>query len=144
VAAREEDVAIDPKQLIRAHAEACEGADLVLVEGAGGLLVPIAAELDMAGLAATLGWPLVVVARAALGTMNHTWLTLQAAAARELPVAGVVVSHTAAELSAADRLNLDRLLEDLPVPLLGELPYRGMQLEPALDIRALVSSAVRG
>jgi len=128
VAARHEGVSIDPAVLDRAYRAASEAADLTLVEGAGGLLVPILPGLDMASLATRLGLPLLVAARASLGTINHTWLTLEAAAARELRVVAVVISHTTPELSPADRANLDRLLEDLPVPLLGELPYGGNQL----------------
>jgi dethiobiotin synthetase len=128
VAARHEGVTIDPEELDRAYSEAAEDCDLTLVEGAGGLLVPILPGLDMAGLAARFQLPLLVAARAALGTINHTWLTLEAAAARGLRVVAVAISHTTPELSPADRSNLERLLEDLPVPLLGELSYGGSHL----------------
>lgn len=144
VAARREGVEIDPDVIAEACRDARVDADLVLVEGAGGLLVPIAPGLDMARLAARLSLPLVVVARAALGTINHTRLTLAAAAAHELPVAGVVVSHTDPALSAADRANLDRLLEDLPARFLGELSYTGKQLVPPLDIRSLLATLASG
>jgi dethiobiotin synthetase len=70
-------------------------ADLVLVEGAGGLLVPITAELNMADLAARWPCALLVVARASLGTINHTLLTLEAARHRGLRIAGVVLNRTA-------------------------------------------------
>ena len=79
--------------------------DCVIAEGAGGLLVPATEELSMADLARELDLPLVLVARGALGTINHTLLTLEAAVARGLPVAGVVVSHAGGELSPADAAN---------------------------------------
>jgi dethiobiotin synthetase len=127
-------------------AEALEAArkdaDLVLVEGAGGLLVPILPGLDMAGLAGRFALPLVVVARAALGTLNHTLLTLEAAHARGLRVLGVAVSHTTAVHSPADRRNLDLLLARLPAPFLGELAHGAREL-PGLDPLALVASAGR-
>ncbi len=144
VAAAHEGVAIEPARLRAACEDACEGADLVLVEGAGGLLVPIAPGLDMLGLAAMLELPLLVVARAALGTINHTRLTLAAASARGRPVAGVVVSHTTPSLSPAERANLDRLLADLPVRFLGELRFGGKQLVPELDIRGFLHAPVTG
>ena len=67
--------------------------DLLLVEGAGGLLSPVGEDVDCAGLATDLGFPLLVVARAGLGTINHTRLTLAAAAARGLTVTAVVLNE---------------------------------------------------
>jgi dethiobiotin synthetase len=61
--------------------------DFLVVEGAGGLLVPIRAHFSMADLAHRMELPLLVVARAALGTINHTRLTLDAARRRGLRVA---------------------------------------------------------
>ncbi len=69
---------------------------MVIVEGAGGLLVPLAEGRSYADLALTLGAPLLVVARNALGTINHTSLTLEAAFSRGIPVLGVVLNAPAA------------------------------------------------
>lgn len=66
--------------------------DILVVEGCGGLLVPIAGRYDVRELCWDLGLPVLVVARAALGTINHTRLTLEAAANAGLDVAGVVFS----------------------------------------------------
>lgn len=63
----------------------------VVVEGAGGLLVPLTGRETMADLMAQLGLPVVVVARSGLGTINHTLLTLEALARRDLRCAGVVL-----------------------------------------------------
>ena len=76
----------------------------------------------MADLAARLRLPLVVVARAALGTINHTRLTLEAARARGHRVAGLVISHATGALSAADEANLEVLRREPGAPLLGEIP----------------------
>jgi dethiobiotin synthetase len=94
----------------------------LVVEGAGGLLVPAAPDFSMADLVAELELPLLIVCRASLGTINHTLLTLEAARARHLTVAGVVISHSEGVLSAADQANLQALREDLGTALLGELP----------------------
>ena len=94
----------------------------MIVEGAGGLLVPLSSEATMADLALTLGLSLVVVARARLGTINHTRLTLEAATRRALPLAGVVVSHAEGPLSPADSANLVALRGWLGERLVGELP----------------------
>jgi dethiobiotin synthetase len=140
VAAAEAGLHIDVSRIADAYALAERDADLVLAEAAGGLLVPIAPGLDMAGLSAHFDWPLVVVARAALGTINHTLLTLEAASLRGLRVLGVVVSHTAPDLSHAERRNLDRLIARLPARFLGELPH-GAQKIPELDLVSLLKHA---
>jgi dethiobiotin synthetase len=116
--------------------------ECVIVEGAGGLLVPVDSGTCMADLARRLGLPLLVVARAALGTINHTLLTLDAAASRGLPVAGVVISHGAARLSDADAANLGALREALGPRLVGEVPPLAADSPPpedALDLDALLS-----
>lgn len=69
---------------------------MVILEGAGGLLVPLAGSRSYADLAVTLGSPLLIVARNALGTINHTSLTLEAAFSRGIPVLGVVLNAPAA------------------------------------------------
>ena len=108
---------------VRASFERLAGRhEVLVVEGAGGLLVPIASGVDMADLAAQLRLPLLVVARAALGTINHTRLTLEAAAARELPVAGVVICHTTGTLPASEAENLELLRRELGERLVGEIP----------------------
>src|SRR6202042_437706 len=68
------------------------GAGVVIVEGVGGLLVPLSDSSDVRTLARSLGLPLVVAARPGLGTINHTLLTLEAARAAALSVAGVVLT----------------------------------------------------
>jgi dethiobiotin synthetase len=80
-------------------------AELALVEGAGGWLVPLGGGQTIADLAVALGLPVVVVARGTLGTINHSLLTVQAVRSRGLPVAGVVLSVHPAEDLAAAQLN---------------------------------------
>ena len=90
-AARMEGRTVD-RDLLRRGADWWAGrCDVLLVEGAGGLLSPLADGVTCADLAADLGFPLLVVARAGLGTINHTRLTL--AAAGELPVTAVVLNE---------------------------------------------------
>ena len=108
--------------------------DCVVAEGAGGLLVPAAEGVCMADLACELGLPVVVVARAALGTINHTLLTLEVAAARGLAVAGVVVSHASGVLSDADEANLEALRQALGPGLLAELRPVAPGEKPSLDL----------
>lgn len=99
----------------------------VIVEGAGGVLVPLGAGwdlLDLAGAVAEAGQDVgfVVVARAGLGTLNHTALTVAAISARSCPVLGVVIGSWPASPDLASAANLDDLPDFVGVPLLGSVP----------------------
>jgi len=98
---------------------ACSGG--LLVEGSGGLLVPINERETFAELALALGLPLLIVVRPGLGTLNHTALTVEVARARGLAVVGVVVCGTSADPDVAERTNLIELGRIAPV--LGVLPH---------------------
>jgi len=98
--------------------------DLVIVEGAGGLLVPIVEGKNYADLAVAIGASIIVVARDALGTLNHTSLTLEAASSRGIPVMAVVLNAVA----SPDLVSLphgDELRALWPgVLILGPIPRR--------------------
>lgn len=96
--------------------------DLVLVEGAGGLLVRLDDRGTVADAAAALGAPVVVVAAAGLGTLNHTALTVEVLHSRGLYCAGAVIGCWPAEPGLADRCNLADLPAVTGVPLLGAMP----------------------
>lgn len=132
VAASVEGRTVDLALIRSAYRELSALHDRMLVEGAGGLLVPIVADYTMADLARELGLPLLVVTRASLGTINHTMLTLEAAAHRELPVAGVVISHGPRILSDSGAKNLEALRESLGDQLVGEIPT----LDPSAPVPA--------
>jgi len=122
VAAAAAGGAIDFAPILMAAAALSADADLVLVEGAGGLLVPISAELDMADLARALELPLLIVARASLGTVNHTRLTIEAARARKLDVAGVILSRASETAGPDEPSNPDSIVRHGRVRLFGTLP----------------------
>jgi dethiobiotin synthetase len=122
VAAAAEGRRVDLGAVRGAFARLAEHHDWMLVEGAGGLLAPAADGVSMADLARELGLPLLLVARASLGTINHTRLALEAAERRGLALAGVVISHGAAALPAADFVNLEELRSELGARLVGEIP----------------------
>jgi dethiobiotin synthetase len=93
---------------VRAVAAAAPEATLI-VEGVGGLLVPVGPDADVRGLARELGLPLVVVARPGLGTINHTLLTLEAARSAGLKVAGVVLTPWPRQPDVMQRSNRDTI-----------------------------------
>ena len=113
--------------------------DIVLLEGAGGLLVPIDDATDMAGFAAALDASLVVVARPSLGTLNHIALTLEAAERRGLAVEMLVISGYPAHAGVVERENL-RFLRDrypaLPLVTLAHAPLAPPDPLAGLDARA--------
>ncbi len=133
VAARHEATVVDLARVRRTFRRLASHHQTVVVEGAGGLLVPTTDDASMADLAADLGLPLVVVARAALGTINHTLLTLSEAQRRRLTVAGVVISHAGGPLSDADEANLGYLRERLGSQILGEVPPLAEGEQPGPD-----------
>ncbi len=118
--------------VVAATRELAVGHDLVLVEGSGGLLV----RLDPAGgtladVAGLLGAPVLVVAAAGLGTLNHTALTIEALCSRGLHCAGIVLGAWPAVPDLAARCNLVDLPAVTGVPLLGALPEGAGALAPA-------------
>ncbi|HEX4344978.1 MAG TPA: dethiobiotin synthase [Solirubrobacteraceae bacterium] len=85
------------------------GADVLVVEGVGGLLVPLDGEHDVRDLAVALGLPLVVAARPGLGTINHTLLTIEAARAAGLDVRAVVLTPWPAAPTVMQRCNRETI-----------------------------------
>ncbi|MFE7721812.1 dethiobiotin synthase [Nocardia rhizosphaerihabitans] len=96
-------------------------ADLVLVEGAGGLLVRMG-EFTLLDLAQKLGAPVLLVAAAGLGTLNHSELTTRALAAAGVPCAGLVIGSWPADPDLASLCNRDDLPRVTETPLLGAVP----------------------
>lgn len=129
---------------IDSHAKAIHdlaaARDLMIVEGAGGLLVGLDEDgHDLADLAALVDLPLafVVVARAGLGTLNHAGLTVEALRSRGLPIAGLVIGSWPAEPSLAEECNLVDLPATTGVPIIARIPAGA----GALDREAFLAAA---
>ena len=106
----------------------------MIVEGVGGLLVPLLPRFTVADLAEKLHLPLIIVTRPSLGTLNHTALTVQVARSFGLRILGLVVNaSTDAPKGLAERLNPAALELFTRVPVLAELPYLGA--DPARALR---------
>lgn len=134
LAARLAGTQLDPAALRAACAGRPAEADVVVAEGVGGLLVPLAPDYLVRDLAVDLGLPLVVAARPGLGTINHTLLTLEAARAVGLRVAGVVLTPWPDQPSALEEDNRTTIaqLGDVEVAMLPRLP----RADPALLAQA--------
>ena len=140
LAAKAEGRTLDPT-LLRTGLEAWRGrCDIVLVEGAGGLLSPLGDDASVADLAWDLGFPLVIVARNALGTINHTLQTLVAAAAHRggLDVAGIVLNSPSLLRDdpsvESNRAELERRAR---VPVLAEVAHGADRFDADVDWHAL-------
>ena len=130
LAAEKEGVSIDPA-VIRQRFEAMAGMyEILVVEGVGGLMVPLSRDLLLSDLLATMKLPCVVVARSGLGTLNHTLLSLEALRHRDIPLVGVVFSDAGPdqhETIVAD--NMQTIAAIGKVPVLGRIPWCAEPLE---------------
>ncbi len=122
VAARKEEVFIDFGALVETSQDLSRDCDFLIVEGAGGLMVPLAGGLLMADLARAMKLPLFVVARPDLGTINHTLLTVYAAQSMDLPVAGFMINRMPQEPDEASQSAPHSLSSLAGADLLGVLP----------------------
>lgn len=110
---------IDPAQVI-ASARALAREGTLIVEGVGGLLVPLTPDVNVRDLACELALPLLIAARPGLGTINHTLLTLQAARAVGLQVRAVVLTPWPPQPSEMERSNRETIAR------LGEIEVAGL------------------
>lgn len=121
VAASKEQVRINYSDLLDQAKSLIDRHQFTIIEGAGGLMVPLAGGLLMADLARELKLPLLVVTRPNLGTINHTMLTLFTAQAMELPVAGYMINRMPAEQGLAEETAPHSLASLTTENLLGVL-----------------------
>ena len=126
---------IEPAQLVGAAGAAGAGADVLVCEGVGGLMVPLTPGYLVRDLALELGLPLVVAARPGLGTINHSLLTLEAARAAGLEPRCVVITPWPEEPAAMESSNRDTIaalgaveVETLPHTTPGSLAEAGAHL----------------
>lgn len=97
---------------------------MMLVEGVGGLLVPITASYNVADLARDIGLPLILVSRIRLGTLNHTLLTLNAARQYGLNIKGIILNKQETDDLDDVEKQQEKLIEELSdIPILGICPY---------------------
>jgi dethiobiotin synthetase len=118
LAARRDGVEIEKEAILALVRYWIRRADLVIAEGAGGLLVPLSDNLNFADLVQAASLGLVIVAPNVLGTINATLLTVEAARRRGIPIAGVVLDRT----PSGDLGNAEAIARHGEVPVLGELP----------------------
>ena len=123
VAAEQAGVTIQPERIIEMFHTIADQHDVTLVEGAGGLLVPLVGRYSFADLARDLGIPILVVVGSKLGALNHTLLTLHCIAARALPLAGYILNHPTPATDDAITTNATTLANLTDVPCRGSIPH---------------------
>jgi len=125
IAARVSGRIIDPVSLEKAYLRLAAENDVILVEGAGGLCVPLVDyHFTMADLARLLGIPLLVVARPGLGTINHTVLTVRYAQWSGIDIKGIIINgYQEDQATMAERTNPEVIEGMTGVPILGIVPY---------------------
>lgn len=124
VAAEVEGVEIDLTKVDRAYEELLELHQGLIVEGAGGLMVPLAKNFLTPDLVKSFELPIIIVARPNLGTINHTVLTVKVARELGIKVLGVIINGLKeAEAGIAEKTNPEVIAELADVPILGIVPY---------------------
>jgi dethiobiotin synthetase len=135
LAAELSQVPVRPAEILAAAWRAAARADILIVEGVGGLMVPLSSSYLVRDFAVNLGLPVVIVARPGLGTINHSLLSIEAARAAGLGVAGVVLTPWPEEPGDVERSNLETIatLGRVDVHTLGEV-YTGPPISSAGDL----------
>lgn len=129
-AAQEGAAPVDPPALIAWLKQQDAPHRLVVIEGAGGLLVRLAAEFSIADVAAELNAPLLIVTSTGLGSLNAAELTVEAARHRGLEVIGLIGGSISAKPDLATRLNLIEFERTSKVPFIGAIPQGAGALNP--------------
>lgn len=119
---------IELTEIVRRYGQLAARYSFIVVEGAGGLLVPMGKDWDMRDLISRIGLPVVLVGRAGLGGINHALLTLEGLRQRHCAVVAVVLNETVPSTTPAQHeqgtSTIALLRERADVPVLGPLPYQ--------------------
>jgi len=122
-AAKLEKKKIDLNKILTAYKELSIRHDLVLVEGVGGLLVPLTRNLTVADLIKIMGLPAIIVARAGLGTINHTLLTVEALRQRKVSILGIILNCYKGN-DPAEKSNAEMIEELSGLPVIAQIKWK--------------------
>lgn len=116
--------AIDFDRIAAAYKDICQNSNIVIVEGIGGVRVPLTEEFDLLDLAVEFALPAVIVARPNLGTINHTLMTIDCVRAAKLKIAGVVINgYKATESTTAEDTAPEVIAQCSGVDILSVVPF---------------------
>ncbi len=114
---------VDLKKIVECYRQLRQKHSFLIVEGIGGLLVPITAHTHLIDIILLLNLPVILVARSGLGTINHTLLTLRYGAEHGVRFLGLILNQTTPTSTLADRTNPKILSDQTDIPLLGLIPH---------------------
>ncbi|MDX2463229.1 MAG: dethiobiotin synthase, partial [Porticoccus sp.] len=122
IAANETNTQIDFDVIKKAYLAISDAVDIVIIEGAGGWMVPVNEGQTMADLAVFLGQPVINVVGIRLGCLSHALLTTQAIEASSLPLAGWIANHLSSETMRGQE-NIATLENKITAPCLGKISH---------------------
>ena len=124
VGAAQEGRPIDFDSIATAYKEICESTDIVIIEGIGGVRMPLTLEFDLLDLAVEFSLPVVIVSRLGHGTINHTLMTIDCIRAAQLKIAGVVLNgYNALEETVAEETAGQVIAQCSGVNILCTVPF---------------------
>ena len=133
VAAGLEHTVIEPDRILSAFQVLSRRHPFMIVEGAGGIMVPLTAGYLFLDLAEALGLPVVIIARPGLGTINHTLLTISALRERRIAIAGVVINDLKGGRQGIAETSNPAVIQSLSgVPIIGRVPFRNRSFDHLL------------
>lgn len=125
---------IKPNRIIDAFRELSQKHEFMIVEGAGGIMVPLCEQYLYLDLAQELNLPVVVIARPGLGSINHTLLTIAALKQRKIDILGVFINSSHPHKTGiAEKTNPEIIEKTSGVELLGIVPYRSPEIPHIVD-----------
>ena len=124
ISAAQERKPINFEQIAAAYKQICQQCQVIIVEGIGGVRVPLTLEFDLLDLAVEFALPVVVVARSARGTLNHTLMTLDCIRATPLEIAGVVINgYDGTKATACEDIAAELIARFGQTDILSEVPF---------------------
>jgi len=121
LAAEKQQLHLNLETITKSYQEVCKHSDLVIVEGAGGFLIPLNAQEGLNDLAQNLDLPIIIVVGMRLGCINHALLTYEAIQSRYLKIAGWIANTLSTEMPLLEE-NIQTLKSKIPIPFLGCIP----------------------
>ena len=134
VAARLAGKKIKPDRIVVACRELSRRHDFMIVEGAGGIMVPLRGSYTYLDLALALALPVLIVARPSLGTINHTLLTIAALKERRLEISGIVINHTREQKEGLAEMTNPAVMESISgVKIVGTIPFGSRRFSEVVE-----------
>ncbi len=129
---------VDTLEIRRVFKDLSAKYRVMVVEGIGGLMVPVKKDYYVSDMAKEFGLPLLLIARPGLGTINHTMLSVRYALKEGLEVAGIIINFSKPpEESLAEKTNPKLLAQICPVPVIGIFPYLSSLDEDTIAMAAI-------